>query len=196
VQQHLGGRGTVLGLPRRPHRSGQRERQVVRGHRVVGELGRRALLPVLGEVLGVAGVQPAALAGQQLGVDRLAQQRVPEDVGIARVGHQHVVGDGIAQGLVELVVGQLRHGREQIVLDPTPGDRGQPQHLLGDRRQALDAGHQHLGEPDGQPARRRRHQLLGEERVALAPLGGAAHQLLGEAAVGQPLDEVERVARA
>ena len=71
---------------------------VVRGVPVVGDLGRGAAggdqmrLGLDGG--GEAGVQPGVLAGQQLVVHGLADQRVPELVVTVPVGHHQLGGDG------------------------------------------------------------------------------------------------------
>jgi hypothetical protein len=69
----------------------------VHGHLGRG-LGGRApgQLRLRGQAPGEGGMQLAALAGQQVGLHHLAQQRVPEPVDAAvRVSHQHLVLDGL-----------------------------------------------------------------------------------------------------
>jgi hypothetical protein len=89
-----------LGLQPRLHGGGQRTSWVVGPDPVVGEPGRQGDPVGLGEVgtlaeqAGEGGVQPGALAGQQVGVQRLLGQRVPEGVGLGGgVGDEHLVGD-------------------------------------------------------------------------------------------------------
>ena len=42
---------------------------------------------------GQPSMQPGPLTGQQVGVDGLADQRVPERVALVAVGHQQLVSD-------------------------------------------------------------------------------------------------------
>jgi hypothetical protein len=202
VLQHLRRRLALVGLARGLHRRGQRQRQVVAGHGVVGELGgppaggRR-----VGQQGGVGGVQPAALPGQQLLVDRLAQQLVPEDVGVAAgggalLGDQDVVGGRVAQRLLQLVDVQPGHRGQLVVAHPATGHRGDPQHPLGGRRQSLHPGHQHLGQAVRHAVGGGRDQLLGEERVALAAPRRAADHRLGQRAGGQQPDQLDGLGRA
>ena len=82
VPVRLGRRGQPLGLPAGLDRGGEGGRDVVASQRVVGKLGggaRDLLQPAfVGQQLSQRAVQPGALAGQQVGVDGLAQQSVPE----------------------------------------------------------------------------------------------------------------------
>jgi hypothetical protein len=80
---------------------------VVAHHRGGGRAGPVAELRALGEGGGDPGVQPGPLAGQQVGVDRLLGERVPEAVGVAGVGLQHAVGGQLAQGREQRVLRQL-----------------------------------------------------------------------------------------
>ena len=66
------------------------DRAVVGAAGVLRELGRRADGPALPQRGDEGGVEPHPLAGQQVVVDRLAEQRVPEGVGAAARGHQDV----------------------------------------------------------------------------------------------------------
>jgi hypothetical protein len=140
-----------------------------RGHPVgLGELG------TLGEHAGEGGVQPGPHPGQQLGVQRLLGQRVPERVGLGgRIGNQHLVGDGRPQRGQQVRLGQLADRGQQPVPDPAAGRGHQPQRRLRVLGQDLDAAQQDVLEARGQaaPVVGSRvgggEQLLGEERVAL-----------------------------
>ena len=105
-----------LDVHRRPagaHRGGQRGRLVpgrevmVRDRGCALRAGRRAGLARLRE----PPVQVGALAGQQVVVHGLAQQRVAERVAIA-VGHDDVSGHRLAQGVAQRARLQLRDGLE------------------------------------------------------------------------------------
>ena len=79
----------------------QRGVEVVGQPGVAGQLGGGAGdVGALASAVGVPVVQPHPLAGQQVVVDRLAEQRVPEGVAVA-VGDQHVHLDRLPQPLVE-----------------------------------------------------------------------------------------------
>ncbi len=88
----LGRGGQPLGFPRRQDRRGERAGDVVAGEAVLGELGggsgHLGKPPLVAEQGGEAGMQPGPLAGQQVGIDGLAEQRVPERVSAAAIGHQ------------------------------------------------------------------------------------------------------------
>ncbi len=70
--------------------------QFGRGPRDIGE-------PlIVGQQLGEPGVQPGAFARQQVGVDGLAEQGVPERIAMVAVGHQQLVGDRLPdRGVVD-----------------------------------------------------------------------------------------------
>ena len=106
VPVRLGRRGQPLGLLAGLHRRGERAGDVVAGQAVVGQLGRGAghlgQAPLVGQQLGQQPVQPGPLPRQQVGVDGLAQQRVPERQAVAAVGDQQPLGDGLADGILVL----------------------------------------------------------------------------------------------
>ena len=98
---------------------------------MTGELGGRAL-GRLGQHRGVGGVQADPLAGQQVVVDRLGEQGVPEAcsrVPLARFEQVRV--DGLAQCGVERIVGQIGNLGEHLVGDPPAGDRRDADDLPG-----------------------------------------------------------------
>ena len=129
-------------------------------------------------------MQPDALAGQQVAVDGLLQQRVPEGVAVGAVGHEHVVRDGLAQGLVELGGRQSPRRRSSGSGTRRPATDADPRDLLDGRREPF------------QPAR------AGRRRAARAarPGGtscwhgvGSGQQLLGVVgvALGAAADVVD-----
>ena len=126
------------------------------------------------EGLGEPQVQVAPLAGQQVGIDRFSQQRMTKRVPHRRaVGSEQVVLDRLAQRVGEVILGQLRDCRQQGVIDRPSGNRGDPQHTPNDRRPRLDSSEQGVAQGIGQRfagLKRRRQQLLREERVALGAL--------------------------
>ena len=123
------------------------------------------------ESLGVGGVQLDALAGEQVLVDRVAGQRVPECVAAARaVDDEQRRVDDLAQCLVQLRGRHVGHLGEQPLRHPPAGHGGGPQQPLGGRGEPLRAVEQHV-------AQRRRQLLL---RAALA---NGADQLLDEEGV-------------
>ncbi len=146
--------------------------------------GVLGLLP--GGELRVRRVQPDPLSGEQVVVDGLAQQRVPEGVRVLGhvAGHQYVMLDGLAQRRLEIVAGHFQDRADGAVPDvPAPGDRYGADNPLGRRAELLEPRQQHLGERPRQAVGRgdsaaepvtaspllpgrRSSQLLGEERVS------------------------------
>ncbi|GGM74701.1 hypothetical protein GCM10010106_21490 [Thermopolyspora flexuosa] len=131
-------RGLGGGLPggdERPH--------VVAGRvPVVGDLeggppGRHQR-PVAFDLLGVPGVQPAVLPGQQLVVYGLADQRVPERVGAPVGDLDDVRGDRGPQRVLQVLVRQAGDGGEQGVPDAGAARRRDAQHALGRLGQPLE----------------------------------------------------------
>ena len=106
----------------------QRLGEVVGCEPVVGELRRGAstfscagsvTCGGLGEPVGDGVVKPAPLAGQQVGVDDLAEQGVAEAIGAGRlVDLEDVAGDGLADRLDELAFGQVRDGGKEFLVGP------------------------------------------------------------------------------
>ena len=104
VAVRLGRGAEAVGLDAGPDRGGERTGDVVAGHAVVRELGggtgharEQAREPC---------VQPGPLPRHQVGVDRLAQQRVPEPVPVGPVGGKQLVAGRLADRLLVRVVGQ------------------------------------------------------------------------------------------
>ena len=109
--------------------------------------------------------------------------------------HQDVVLDGFAQGLVEFQLPQPGDLGERRVHHRLVGHRDNPGDPPGVRRQPLEPGQQHLGQPGGQVAALGLggEQLLGEERVALGAGDDVGHDVGGQRLVGQRFDELARV---
>ena len=102
MAQRLGRGQDRLGLLGRPHRRGQRANQVMAGQAVVGQLGRGAV-GAGGQQAGVGGVQAHLLTRQQVAVDRLLEQRVPEGVAPGGgVGGQHPGPDRLVQAVLQV----------------------------------------------------------------------------------------------
>ncbi len=142
----------------------------------MGQLGgrpRHRVQPLLvGQQAGQRRVQPGPLAGQQVGVDRLAQQRVPEHVALLAVGGEQLVGHRLADRLLVLRSRQPRRGHDQLVVHPAAAHRGGAQRLLGGARQLLHPGHEQRGQAGREllVAVRGGEQLLGVVGVALGPV--------------------------
>ena len=151
--------------------------------RVLAGLGDLGL-----ERAGEREVQLGVLARQQVVVDDLAQQRVPELVATAGVGDDHVGLRRLAHHRAQLGAAEATRVGEHVVREDARG-REQPQHLLRRLAQALDPHHQRVAQRRRQPAAAvepRREQLLGEQRVALA----AGVQALDQLVVGRPAEDV------
>ncbi len=137
----LAEREHALRAEARGHRRAERARDVVRRVPVAGELGgdgrRRDVAEQLGRLLerrGQPRVQVAALAGQQIAVDRLADERVAERVGVAGARHQHLVRDRLAQPVAQVGRVEIAQRRQQ-------------------RRAASDARSRRRGRPPAPPRR-------------------------------------------
>jgi hypothetical protein len=146
-------RGGLPGL----HAGHQRLPQVVGGVPVVGELalldggaaagarGDAALGDAALQRPGVGGMQRAALHRQQVVVDRLLHQRVPEDVAAAGLlDRQHVTANRLAQQPHQLLGLLADHRRQQLMVHPTAGHRRHLQHPLGRLRERRHPGQHQL----------------------------------------------------
>ena len=162
----------ALGGQAGPDRRREGPLQVVGGVPVPGELGGQPrVVAVPGRQGGrEPGVQAGPLPRQQLGVDRLLDQGVPEPVGaVAGVGQQHVGRDGLAQPGQQLGLGQAGHLGQEWVGHGRPGHGRDLQHLLGRLGQQLDPGQQGVAQAGRQLALGTAGgggQLLDEEGVA------------------------------
>ena len=124
------GRGAeALGLDAGLDRGGERAGDVVARHAVVREFGGGAGHAC--QQAGEPGVQAGPLSRHQVGVDRLAQQRVPESVPIGFVEGQQLVAGRLANRLLVDVVGQPGGAPDELVVGAAAGHRRRPQHLLG-----------------------------------------------------------------
>ncbi len=184
VPQLLGGRPDALGVVGGLQGRGERLGQVVALAVVVGALGGTVRPAVrTAQQPGERAVQPGPLAGQQVGVDRLAGEGVPEGVGVAVVGDEQLPSQGLAQRRLQLLLGQPDGVPQQLVPHPAPGDGGGAQHLLGRLRQLLEPDQQDVGQTAGHTVDRRvrgRDQLLGVEGVALGAFDDPVHVAVGQ----------------
>ena len=87
-----------------------------------------------------------ALTGQQVGVNGLGEQGVPEHVAVLG-GAQDLGVDGRAQRLLQLLFGgpgATGHGGQQGVRDPTPGGGDQAEDATGGFGEGLDRGQEQV----------------------------------------------------
>jgi hypothetical protein len=167
----------LAGVVGRLFRGDQGPRVVVRGVPVVGDLGgcaaHRDQLRLGLDRLRVAAVQAGVLAGQQVVVHRLADERVAELVPPVGVHDDELGRDDGPQGRLELGLAEAGDAGEQVVAEPGAADRSDPQHPLGHVGQLVDPGEQQVAQAvrdvgAGRVAGER--ELLDEERVALGAL--------------------------
>ena len=183
--------GVVAGLDAGP----QRGVEVVGGPGVPGQLGGRAVDAAAADRLGVGGVQADPLARQQVVVDRLGEQGVPEGVALGADPDEDVRLHGGPQRPLEVVGALLDDRAEQRVGDPAAGHRGSPDHGPALVVEAVQAHEQQVGEVVGEPlgAELGGDELLGEERVALGPVDDADQVGGGDVAAVQGPDEAAYV---
>jgi hypothetical protein len=152
---------------------------------VVGELGGGGGLAGGAELGGplqrhrVAGVDGLPLPRQQVELERLAQQRVPE-AEAAAVGDQQQAVDGLPQQLHHLGLGQPADRGQQRRVEPAAGGRRHPQQPPGRWVQGLDPDQEQVAERLGQGAAAQAvggDQLLDEVGVALGPVHDGGHGL-------------------
>lgn len=128
--------------------------------------------------LGESRVPAGALAGQQVVIDRLADESVPERVSVAS-DDQHVGGHRRPQRAGQSVVFQAGHRGQQGVLHLGPGRTRRPQDDLGFLGEPVHRGQQQIAQRLGQLRVRlavTAQQLLHEQRVALsAPVDLVGH---------------------
>ena len=125
-----------------------------------------------------AEVDRGPLAGQQIVVDDLAQQRVAEVVAALGGDSQDEVDHGLAQRLQQLEAVEPGGIHEQLVVEPL-ADGDHPQHRLHRGREALDPHHQRVAERGRQRSAAvasGRDQLLDEQRMPLRTREHAVHQ--------------------
>ncbi len=213
--------GGLSGLDRRH----QRASRVTRGIPVVGELGdrgRRASGGSTGdtrggprlECSGIGSMESGALAGEKIAMDDFLEEGVVEDemwVARAAGGHQDSPVDHLAKGRANRSRRQLGDGRQEFVVDPRPGCRGDAQQLLPGVGAGSDTGQHHIAESRRELAIGRLpgggQDLLRVEGVPAGPLHhpvdegrfGRSTELVGdeprqvlpvEAGEVHPIDEV------
>jgi hypothetical protein len=187
VLRGLGEGADALGLGARAHGGGQRTWLVAGTQPVVGDLGRDRRSVAAGEVGprlqrgGEGGVHTRPLAGEELAVGGLAEERVAEAVAVAH-RDEHVLAHGVAQRVRQVGLGQAGGGREQFVVHVAPAGSGNAYDALRARVERVDAGQQHVAQRRRQPLGAlpdRSDKLLGEERVALGARENGVEQRLG-----------------
>ena len=126
-------------------------------------------------------VEARALAGQEIGGDRLHQERMPERVGLAiAVLHEDLMGHRLPNRLAEAWLRGLVKGCQQSVRNAAPRGGGHAKDLLGGRRQGLDPQHQGVAEVGRElleAVMGGSEQLLCEEGVSLGTLEQARREL-------------------
>jgi hypothetical protein len=196
VEGRLLGATHAPGVVARAQAGGERGRVVPGQPRVAGELGGRASGTALLQGARVGRVQPGPLAGEEVVVDRLGEQRVAELVVVVAARHEHVTLDGVAHGPVEVGGREVDDVAQGGVGDAAAGDGGGPDH--GDRGvvEALEPDQEHVGEVFGDAAVASgagADQLLDEERVALGPGDDVADAVLRDGDRAELVDETAYV---
>ena len=163
----------VLRGARRAHRPDQRPAGLVRAVGVLGDGGGAGVR--LLERVGEQAVQGASLAGEQVGVERLREQRVAHGEPALGVGHQQVAAHGFVHRGVQVggQGGVRRDRREHGRGDALAGRRHDAQQLGRGRAARPGPPDQHLAEAGRQrvlvAGQRRPHQRLRGVRVAAGP---------------------------
>jgi hypothetical protein len=106
-------------------------------------------------------MQPVALAGQQVGVERFPQERVPGVVLVAGDDEQPV-GDRLLQRELQLARRQAGDGGDQLLAAASADSGHGTQHRPRRRAESFDAGQQDVAQARGELGARRagRQQLL------------------------------------
>ncbi len=177
-----------------PDAGGERGGQVVRFAGVAGQFGGGAVDSLV-ERRRVSGVDAHPFTRQQVVVDRLGQQGVPEAVSRVAPRFEDVRVDRLAQGSVEQFVGQIDDRGQQVVRHATSRDSGDADDAAPLLGEAVEAHQQQVGQLGRhhvllRPLGRGGDQLFGEERVALGPVDDLAQVLLGERSGMQAVDEL------
>jgi hypothetical protein len=119
------------------------------------------------------GVQSPPLTGEQVGVQRLSQQGVPQREAAVGLHHEQLGAHRLVDAVAELHLCPAARDEllEQSRRDPLARRRDHAQHLGRARRTCPGPAHEHLPQARGQGAlvagQRRPHQRLG--RVGVAP---------------------------
>ena len=190
VARGLGERSDALGLVARAHRGGQRARLVAGSQPVVRDLGRDGRRVAAGEVGprlqrgGERRVQPRPLARQQLVVGDLLQQGMAEGEAVA-ARDEHVMAHRLAQRVGELRLREPGRRREQpwcTSRPPAAATRTTACAHRIERARCGPAACRAASAAARRPRPRRRHELLGEERVALRAGEHRVDERLGRSA--------------
>ena len=187
----------VPGEPQR--RSGRLDRGDERrlasagAERMVGDLGGRSATVAGGQGFEVGGVDPAALARQEVVTDRFAEQGMTELVRLVAAAGQHLVIDRRPQGVVQLLLRQTDHLGEDGVVVTTIGARRRTDQPAGVVVQPIEPHEQQVGERLGQGGvgvgEAGIEQLLGEERVARGPAHDGEQALVAQLVGSLAADE-------
>ena len=137
------------------------------------------------ERLGEGPMQGASLAGQQVVVHDLLDERVAECIAlhaVAGLDDEEVAADRGAESFEQFVLGQAGDLGEQLVLDAPAGDCGHAQHGRCCLRHCGNVSEEDLAERRrearaGAALAARSQQLLGEERVAVRAAVDIRHEL-------------------
>ena len=157
---------------------------------VLGQLGRGADGAALAQRRREGGVEPDPLAGQQVVVDRLPEQRVAEGVRPAARRDEHVGLDGGAERRLELGRPEVGDGGEEGVADLPPGDGDEAGDRAGGLVEAVEVHQQDVGQLAGDlPGPRGADELLDEEGVALGAVDDRDVLRLGHGGRVQRADE-------
>jgi hypothetical protein len=186
----------------RVHQGGHRTVPLACGDPVVRELRRRDrhatnfAAPL--ELGRERGVEPVALAVQELGVCDLAEQGVAEGIATAVLRlDQDPAGHREAQRVGNLGIRRVEHRGERRIVDAATGGRGGAEHLPRPRWNVGERSGQHFAEPGRQAVLRRgaeprrAGELLDEERVA----GRSTHELVPSVAGRRRTKAPEQLAR-
>ena len=186
----------ALGRRRRVDRPLERGRLLAGGGEVVGDGGGQhgagLLVDPLLQRARQRQVERRPLAGQQVVLHDLAQERVPEAVAAVVVGDEDVAVDGLAQRVAQRALVEAAGPGQQRMVGPL-ADGDEPQDLLRGLGQVLDAQHQRVAqrvrrgaaavEPGGE-------QLLAVQRVAAR----ARPQPLEQVGLGRRAEDVGELA--
>jgi hypothetical protein len=142
-------------------------------------------------------MEPLALARQQVLVDGLPRERVPEGVARHRpIGHNQVVCGQLTDRSEQRIIAEISSSGQQCVANPVPRRGRQPQHVATQRRQGRRT-------PQHQAADRGRnthallasgHELLGQERIAARPLVHPTGQVRWHGSAEHPGEQIHEVA--
>ena len=149
----------------------QRRLMIMGGAGMPGQIGRGRPRMIM-QRADVRGVQSDPLARQQILIDGLGQQRMPERVRVGAITDQDEPLDRVAQRQIELGRVQVGDLLQHLVADPAAGHGGRPDHLPCGRLELVQPQDQQVGKIIGNPAGDGPggDQFLGEEGVSLGPV--------------------------